>query len=92
MIPNIVGPEYLVPILHLPVDTIKVYARSRPDSLPPRWQPPGIRKLLWLESDVLDWIQSFSAKSKEHKKRGRPVSRAYAQDLQPSDGSSVASS
>ena len=89
MTPNIVGPEYLVPILHLPVDTIKVYARSRPESLPPRWQPPGIRKLLWLESDVLDWIQSFSAKSKEPKKRGRPVSQAYLQDTKPLGGSTA---
>jgi len=55
---NIVGPEYLEPIMHLPVATIKVYARQFPDRLPPRWKPPGGKKLLWLESDVLDWVQA----------------------------------
>lgn len=57
---HIVGPEYLEPILHLPVATIKVYARQFPERLPPRWKPPGIKKLLWLESDVIDWIHACS--------------------------------
>jgi hypothetical protein len=55
---NIVGPEYLEPIMHLPVATIKVYARQFPERLPPRWKPPGGKKLLWLESDAIDWINA----------------------------------
>ncbi len=55
---NIVGPEYLAPLLHREVITIKSDARRRPESLPPRLLIPGSAKLLWLESDVLDWIQS----------------------------------
>jgi hypothetical protein len=57
-VPNVVGPEYLVPLIHRTVSTIKVDARRRPDSLPPRLLIPGSAKLLWLESDVLDWLQS----------------------------------
>lgn len=54
----VVGPEYLVPLLHRTVETIKVDARRKPDSLPPRLKIPGSSKLLWLESDVVAWLQS----------------------------------
>lgn len=56
--PTVVGPEYLVALIHRTVETIKVDARRRPDSLPPRLKIPGSAKLLWLESDVLEWLQS----------------------------------
>ena len=56
--PNVVGPEYLVPLIHRCVATIKVDARRRPESLPPRLLIPGSSKLLWLETDVHDWLQS----------------------------------
>lgn len=56
--PVVVGPEYLVPLIHRCVATIKVDARRRPESLPPRLLIPGSTKLLWLESDVIDWLQS----------------------------------
>lgn len=57
-VPVVVGPEYLVPLVHRSLSTIKVDARSRPDSLPPRLKIPGSAKLLWLETDVTDWLQS----------------------------------
>lgn len=66
-LPKIVGPEYLAAILQKEVLTIKLDANRRPDSLPPRWKPPGCRKFLWLEQDVIDWVKSFGAP----KKRGR---------------------
>jgi hypothetical protein len=56
--PVVVGPEYLVPLIHRTVATIKVDARRRPESLPPRLKIPGSSKLLWLESDVMEWLQS----------------------------------
>ena len=56
--PNVVGPEFLVPLIHRKLATIKVDARARPDTLPPRLKIPGSAKLLWLESDVLEWLQS----------------------------------
>lgn len=57
-IPVVVGPEYLVPLTHRTLATIKVDARARPETLPPRLKIPGSAKLLWLETDVLDWLQS----------------------------------
>ena len=54
--PKVVGPEYLVPLVHRSVETIKVDARRKADSLPPRLKIPGSTKLLWLESDVIKWL------------------------------------
>lgn len=54
--PKVVGPEFLAPLVHRTIDTIKVDARRKPQSLPPRLSIPGSTKLLWLESDVLAWL------------------------------------
>ena len=57
--------EELAPLIHLAPQTIRNRMSQNPESLPPRWVPPGVRgryKLLWL-SDVVDrWIaaQQFS--------------------------------
>lgn len=76
-IPNIVGPEYLVPLLHREIVTIKKDATRRPESLPPRLKIPGSAKLLWLESDVLEWLQSCrTAKEPTSIFKGRKSSRA----------------
>lgn len=37
MIPKVVGPEYLVQLTHRTIDTIKVDARRKPESLPLAW-------------------------------------------------------
>jgi len=68
--PNVVGPEYLAPLLHRAVSTIRVDARRKPDSLPPRWMPPGTRKLLWIEEDVIAWMNALRPQVK--RKIGRP--------------------
>lgn len=60
--PKVVGPDYLVPLLHRTEETIRVDARRRPESLPPRLVIPGSTKLLWLESDVLEWLNSCRTK------------------------------
>ena len=59
--PRVVGPEYLVPLVHRSLATIKVDARRRPESLPPRLVIPGSSKALWLETDVLAWLDGCRA-------------------------------
>lgn len=79
--PNIVGPEYLADLLHRKLSTVKVDARRKPESLPPRLAIPGCNRLLWVEADVLAWLNSLRPMFVEKKKVGRPsqVSRQYPQ-------------
>jgi len=82
--PNIVGPEYIAELLGMELSTIKVDARRKPESLPPRLVLPGHKKLRWIEADVLDWLNSFRPKRDAGKKKpGRPsqASRQYPQGL-----------
>lgn len=66
--PKVVGPEYLVPLVHRSVETIKVDARRKANSLPPRLKIPGSTKLLWLETDVIAWLKSCSTAPKDDPK------------------------
>lgn len=52
-------PDDLAPLLGRAVSTIKTDVRRRPESLPPRLQIPGSKQLLWLEQDVVEWIQKL---------------------------------
>jgi predicted DNA-binding transcriptional regulator AlpA len=52
------GPRELAVILKKGVDTIKTDSRRRPETLPPRLKIPGSNRLLWLESDVVAWLQA----------------------------------
>jgi len=71
--PNIVGPEYLAGLLLRKVSTIKTDATRRPESLPPRLLIPGTARLMWVEEDVLVWLNSFRPqKAAEKTKVGRP--------------------
>lgn len=82
-LPTLVGPEYLANLLQKKVSTIKVDSRRKPETLPPRLQLPGSTKLLWVEEDVLTWLNSFRpVKEPEKKKTGRPsqVAQRYQQD------------
>lgn len=49
--------EDLAALLHRTVGTIKTDARRRPETLPPRLRIPGSHKLMWLHSDVVEWIE-----------------------------------
>ena len=69
--PNIVGPEYLSQLLQRKVSTIRTDASRRPESLPPRLLIPGTRNLMWVEQDVLNWLNSFRPEA-EKRKVGRP--------------------
>lgn len=56
-------PEDLAQLLHRKAETIKVDVRRRPHTLPPRLRIPGSTKLLWLEADVVAWIEACREKS-----------------------------
>ena len=51
------GPADLAKLLHRSVETIKSDARRRPEVLPPRFKIPGSRRLVWLETDVIAWVE-----------------------------------
>ena len=52
-------PEDLAPLLGRSVSTIKTDVRRRPQTLPPRLRIPGTNRLLWLEQDVVEWIEKL---------------------------------
>lgn len=57
--------EDLAPLLGRAASTIKTDARRRPESLPPRLRIPGSNRLMWLESDVVEWIDEQRKRSKK---------------------------
>lgn len=87
--PNIVGPEYIAELLGIEVSTVKIDARTKKQSLPPRLEIPGRKALMWVEEDVLDWLNSFRPQVK--RKVGRP-SQVSQQSTQALGGSTAASS
>lgn len=52
-----VGPEELSTILRRSLSSIKQDARRRPHTLPPRVKIAGSKQLLWLASDVEEFLQ-----------------------------------
>lgn len=56
------GPDELAQVLRRSASTIKADASRRPQTLPPRLKIPGNRTLLWLETDVLEWLEAHRAK------------------------------
>lgn len=56
--PKIVGIAYLAPLVGRAESTIRVDVSRRPETLPPRLVIPGSSKVMWLEEDVLAWIDS----------------------------------
>ena len=50
--------EDLAPLLGRAVTTIKTDVRRRPETLPPRFKIPGSNRVMWLEADVLAWIEA----------------------------------
>ncbi len=45
-------------VIHRKVPSIKSDLSRKPESLPPRIVIPGSSKLVWLESDVLKWLEN----------------------------------
>ena len=56
---RVIGPEELAKLFHRNVATLKVDCRRKPQSLPPRLRIPNTKKLLWLEADVLVWLENL---------------------------------
>lgn len=50
--------EDLAPLLGRAASTIKTDVRRRPETLPPRLKIPGSNRVLWLEADVHEWLDS----------------------------------
>lgn len=55
------GVQELAALIHRAVPTIKSDVNRKPDSLPPRVLIPGSKKLVWLESDVAEWLRKCSS-------------------------------
>lgn len=62
---KILKAEDLAPLLGRAASTIKADVRRRPESLPPRLKIPGSNRLVWVEADVIDWINEQRKKSKK---------------------------
>ena len=63
-LPKMIGPDELATLLRRTPQTLKVDARRRPHTLPPRFEIPGTNRLMWLESDVVEWIETVRVQSK----------------------------
>lgn len=61
------GVKQISELLHKSPDSIYSDVGRNPNSLPPRLVIPGSAKLLWLESDVQEWLERCRQKTK-----GRP--------------------
>ncbi len=85
--PNIVGPEFIADLLGIMVSTVKIDARTKPQSLPPRLLIPGRKALMWVEEDVMEWLNSFRPQAKKHV--GRPSSQVSQPSLSGLDGSTA---
>jgi len=53
---EILNISQLAAMLHKSPSTVATEASTRPDKLPPRLCLPGSRRVLWLRTDVEDWI------------------------------------
>ena len=49
----------LAKILNKSPATIATEVSKNPDKLPPRLRLPGSRRVLWLKTDVEDWINKY---------------------------------
>jgi predicted DNA-binding transcriptional regulator AlpA len=52
-----IGVEELSALIFRAVPTIKNDLYRKPNSLPPRIVMPGSKKLVWLEADVVAWLE-----------------------------------
>ena len=52
----------LAALLQRSVATLKSDVSRRPHTLPPRLVVPGTKVVMWLESDVHEWLESLRAR------------------------------
>jgi predicted DNA-binding transcriptional regulator AlpA len=55
-----IGIEEIAKILRKAPETVRVDVTRKPETLPPRLNIPGSKRVLWLRSDVNDWLRSMS--------------------------------
>jgi hypothetical protein len=55
-----IGPAELGKLLGRSTKTIKMDVTRRPRTLPPRFQPPGTRAVIWRVVDVRRWMQALA--------------------------------
>lgn len=65
-----IGVEELAAMVHRAVPSIKSDLIRKPESLPPRVKMPGSKKLLWLKSDVIEWLHQ--CREEPQKKKAFP--------------------
>ena len=53
----------LAPLLKREVSTLYRDMKRRPQSVPAPLRIPGSARLIWLQSDVLDWLESCRVKT-----------------------------
>ncbi len=51
--------EDLAALLQRSVATVRSDVSRRPHTLPPRLVVPGTKGVMWLESDVRDWLEGL---------------------------------
>ena len=56
-------------IMHMSPQTVRNRMCVNPSSMPPRLHIPGNRRLLWLRSDVVRWLEEHREKPR---RTGRP--------------------
>lgn len=57
-LPYMLGVDDLGALLHLTPATVKKFLVEKPKALPPRLIIEGQRKVLWLGTDVAEWLNS----------------------------------
>lgn len=53
-----IGIKEVAGILHKSVASVQKDVTRNPEALPPRLNIPGNRRVLWLKTDVIEWLQS----------------------------------
>lgn len=71
------GVDELSVLIFRAVPTIKNDLYRKPSSLPPRIVMPGSKKLVWLEGDVLAWLEQCRAVVERPKAAIQKLNRRY---------------
>lgn len=61
-LPKTIGPNELAILLQRTPNTIRADVNRRPQSLPPKLNIPGSAKLLWVEEDVIQWLNELRSR------------------------------
>lgn len=65
MLPETLGTADLAVLLHKSEKTIKRDVSTAPWTLPPRVRIPGSRRVMWLRSTVIEWLNKHQDQEHE---------------------------